>query len=217
MMKIILFIIALTLTQFSSAQQKYTCAVTALEYSGSKEVKKRTKRLDKEITQKLKKANPEFGSKYAALKTQAEKMDYVNYLINYEFNTADLNKPEDKYIFDFLKIFEFNIVSAKDKDRCFPAVEELRRQYNDTLHFYYSPIAKSGCKFSIYNVVNKEGIDKIGCVLKSIADRYKTGPIHASFYEKEIFEPTRTVGTDSVETTITVRGNEKMVEKLVIH
>jgi hypothetical protein len=198
------------------SQPKYNCALTQKEYLQSKKVKRDMQKKDTERINKLRKIDPAYARKYAELKTNQAKADYIDYLINHEFNSVDIHKPENKTIVDFLKSLDFGIVSARDHDRCFPVMEELRKQYSDSLKFYYSALHESGCEVLIYNISNKNGIERIACSLKKIADEYKTGRLLVTFYEKEVLESSALEQTDSTAATIAVRGNEKIIEKLVI-
>lgn len=199
-----------------SPPQEYSCALTEDEYAQLNNVRREWREKDRRWEKQLWKINPSFGNKYARLKTKKEKTDYVEYLVNHEFDTiVDIRHPENKHIHEFLKSLDFTIVSGKDVDRCFPVKEELRREYKDKLRFYYSPLSKSGCELFVYEVTHREDIDKLACFLRKVSDQFKTGTLYVQFYEKEVFEPEKTLSDGSA--TIRARGNEKMIETLIIN
>jgi hypothetical protein len=193
----------------SQPQRKYSCALTNEEYLQLPEVQIKIQKTDEERTHNI---DPSFASKYASLKTAKEKTEYIDYLINHKFFAIDVRKPENAAVLEFLKSLDFSITSAKDVDRCYPATVDMKKQYQDTLHFYYSPIAKTGCSFFIYGVRDVQEIDGIGCSLKRIAAEHKTGTLYVTFYEKEVFERSVVDSTSA----IAARGDEKIIEKLVI-
>lgn len=212
----IYFILMLFSSAFNETPSyQYSCALTEDEYLQLKDVRRKMRETDRRRAKQLHKINPSFAYKYAQFKTTKEKTDYITYLINHEFDTVDIHRLENKHILEFFKSLDFTIVSAKDVDRCFPVKDELRRQYHNTLRFYCSPLSKSGCELFVYEVIHRVDIDKLGCFLRKVSDQYKTGTLYVQFYEKEVFEPERTLPDGSA--TIRARGDEKTIEKLIIN
>lgn len=138
---LVMFIHQDALTQSTAPQRKYRCGLTSAEYFELKDVKSKMREDDKKRIFKLKKINKKYANKYKSLKTYKEKQDYVQYLINYEFNKFDPNDPDDRDVVNFLQLFDFTIVSAKDQERCEPLAKALS-EYKDSLLFYYKPIQK---------------------------------------------------------------------------
>lgn len=198
-----------------SLAQKYTCGLTEEEYLKSKDFNNKMKETDRRRVKKLKRVNPSFAYEYSQLKTQTEKADYLTYLVNHVFDTVDIHHPENRSIAEFLKSLEFAVVSAKDLERCYPVVEELRRQYQDSLRFYYSSLPGSGCEVSVYEITETEDIESLACFLSTIADQYETGTLYVEFYEKEVFAPERSLEDGTA--TIKARGEETLIEKLLIN
>ncbi|MDQ2657335.1 MAG: hypothetical protein M3Y60_07925 [Bacteroidota bacterium] len=198
-----------------SPAQKYKCGFTEDEYLQSKDFNNKMKETDRKRVRQLKRVNPSFAYKYSQLRTQKEKADYLTYLVNHVFDTVDIHYPENRSIAEFLKSLEFAVVSAKDLERCFPVFQELRRQYKDSLHFYYSSLPGSGCELSVYEITATEDIESLACFLSTVTDLYKTGTLYVQFYEKEVFAPERTLEDGAA--TIKARGEETLIERLLIN
>lgn len=212
------FLVIALLSEVALGQStaKYQCALTQDEYLRSPEVLKKMQQDDEERIAKLKLVDNKYAKKYRSLKTQEEKQSYINFLINHEFNVSDIHDPKEKAKVDFLKLFDFSIVSAQDHQRCTPVMEGLIA-YNDSLNLYFRPIQKSGCEFFIYGITNQEEIGKLACVLRDLINKHNSGPITASFFYREVFEGHHVV-SDSSQAVIKGRNRdeEALIDKLVI-